>query len=495
MMVRLFCSGCWYFLLISNLGYTNSKRDDIHHDVDPFALVRHFAKNRHLHELSCFEKITGGDDYSFRYDPAFNILWDCFTDAVTKPWWTRFWCVQESILSPSATVVLGHWRVPWKTVKNCEINYKYHVSKCCALSCGSMPVDYTFYADLTIVSTHVDSHGNTSLIPCLSDDLDRLLRSFRYKTCQNPRDKVYGILGLVDTAVYGDLTVNYSLDIRTVYLSIMEAMLHQVSRLGDLRCLTGLGFNSAHHDLPSWVRDFEICPDLSSLHYEMMRYSLYDLYHAAGDSTAKIIILDKRFMLVRGCVVDKIEGVGEAVTSRDWSHICVILENWAELAGIDLSKDLHDGHIFESRQILFWRTLLGDIVSDDGEEAQRITREDLRSFKTWVLTMQNAIRTQVLPPTDRYLKSLVVATFGRVMFRTKHGYVGLCFPNCRLDDEIWVLQGGKVPFLLRLCGQGYQSSTGNSSQYIFLGEGYMHSFMDGEAMQGSGSCIKEVVLR
>ena len=83
---------------------------------------------------------------------------------------------------------------------------------------------------------------------------------------------------------------------------------------------------------------------------------------------------------------------------------------------------------------------------DDEEEAQRITKEDLRSFKKWVLAMQDVMRAQVSPPTDRYLRSLVVATFGRVMFRTKQGYVGLCFPNCRLDEEIWVLQGGQIPF-------------------------------------------------
>jgi hypothetical protein len=434
-----------------------------------------------LHELSCFEKVPDRDNYSFQDDSAFNMLWKSFTGAITKPWWTRFWCVQESLLSPSATVVLGCWSIPWKTVKDCA-------------SSGSMPADYIFYADLTIVNTQVDSSGNTTLIPGLSDDLDRLLRSFRYKACQNPRDKVYGILGLIDAAIYNDLTVNYSLEVRTVYFSAMKAILYHAPRLGDLRCLTGLGFNSAQHGLPSWVRNFDSCPDLGSLHYEMARYDSYDLYHAAEGSSAEVVILDERFMFIQGRVIDKVERVGHAVASRDWSHICVILQNWLDVVGIDLSKDLHDEDLLEPKRIAFWRALIGDIVLDDGVGAQRITREEFQCFKNWVLTMQNAMKTGVSPPTDRFLKSLVVATFSRAMFRTRQGYVGLCFPDCQRDDEIWMLRGGRVPFLLRHCGQGYQSSTEDTNEYTFLGEGYMHSFMDGEAMQGSSS-HREIVLR
>jgi hypothetical protein len=377
-------------------------------------------------------------------------------------------------------------------MKDCEINYKSHVSTCCSICSGSMPADYIFYPDLTVVSTHIDSNGDTTLIPGLSDDLDRLLRTFRYKACQNPRDKVYGILGLVNRAVYNDLTVSYSLDVRNVYLSVMKAMLYHTSRLGDLRCLTGLGFNSDRHGLPSWVRDFEICPDIGSLHYEMVRYGLYDLYHAAGSSIAKTIILDNHSMLVQGHVIDRIERVGDTVTSRDWSHIYDILQNWFRIAEIDLLRDLHDNSLLIPKQNAFWRTLLGNIVYNGKEGAQRIRRKEFRNFKIWVLTMQNAMKTGISPPTDRFYQSLVIATFSRAMFHTTQGNVGLCFPNCQLGDEIWILQGGRVPFLLRPCGKNHQSSTENSNEYIFLGEGYMHNFMYGKGMQGSRS---HIVLR
>ena len=40
-------------------------------------------------------------------------------------------------------------------------------------------------------------------------------------------------------------------------------------------------------------------------------------------------------------------------------------------------------------------------------------------------------------------------------------------------DEVCIFYGGSIPFVLRLVGRG---------QYEVVGDGYLHGFMEGEAM-------------
>lgn len=62
----------------------------------------------------------------------------------------------------------------------------------------------------------------------------------------------------------------------------------------------------------------------------------------------------------------------------------------------------------------------------------------------------------------------------RVLFRTRKGYMGLMPWNAETGDEVWVLKGGKTPFLLR------PAERGNEKVYKLVGEAYVHGIMGGE---------------
>lgn len=76
-------------------------------------------------------------------------------------------------------------------------------------------------------------------------------------------------------------------------------------------------------------------------------------------------------------------------------------------------------------------------------------------------------------------------TTGRSFFITQNGHMGLGCP--KVGDEIWVLLGGDVPFILR--------PAPNSNEHYLVGDCFLLGFMDGEAME----CLEEkrtaVVLR
>jgi hypothetical protein len=65
------------------------------------------------------------------------------------------------------------------------------------------------------------------------------------------------------------------------------------------------------------------------------------------------------------------------------------------------------------------------------------------------------------------------ATINRKFAHTaEHGYIGLMPRRAEVDDLIYVLHGGQVPFVLRKSDEAY----------TFIGECYVHGIMDGECL-------------
>ncbi|OCL09415.1 hypothetical protein AOQ84DRAFT_257225, partial [Glonium stellatum] len=67
---------------------------------------------------------------------------------------------------------------------------------------------------------------------------------------------------------------------------------------------------------------------------------------------------------------------------------------------------------------------------------------------------------------------------GRKMFRSKSDLLGMGPKSTQEGDEVWVLLGAKVPFVLRPVNGGKASR-----RYRLIGEAYVHGYMDGEALR------------
>jgi hypothetical protein len=63
--------------------------------------------------------------------------------------------------------------------------------------------------------------------------------------------------------------------------------------------------------------------------------------------------------------------------------------------------------------------------------------------------------------------------FRRMFFTTDSGHMGMGSPNMQIGDEICVLFGGTILFILRPVGEYYK----------LVGECYVHGLMQGEAME------------
>jgi hypothetical protein len=110
--------------------------------------------------------------------------------------------------------------------------------------------------------------------------------------------------------------------------------------------------------------------------------------------------------------------------------------------------------------------------------------EDFASQRASVLI--EPYQKLVLPPCSKHFHSkrgpyhfdqaMGQVSTERCLFVTQKGYVGLGPESINpATDEIWLLMGAKVPFVLRRDAEG-------GSRYRLVGEVYLHGFMHGEAL-------------
>lgn len=101
---------------------------------NPFALVEHFATDKHFDELPSYHKDQSTDVWKSDTNNAELIsIWEGFELLTKSPWWQRAWTVQEAVLPDQAVVMYGTWRTPWESVLLFRDNATRHVigEACC----------------------------------------------------------------------------------------------------------------------------------------------------------------------------------------------------------------------------------------------------------------------------------------------------------------------------------------------------------------------------
>jgi hypothetical protein len=99
-----------------------------------------------------------------------------------------------------------------------------------------------------------------------------------------------------------------------------------------------------------------------------------------------------------------------------------------------------------------------------------------KMLKEWVEDVDSLnIEPNVsIEASEKYVNKLSIHERDRGLVITREGYLGLGVNSCVKGDLVCVLFGCSTPVLLRMVGE----------HYVFLGEAYLHGFMDGEAVDG-----------
>ncbi|KAK6609710.1 heterokaryon incompatibility protein [Botrytis cinerea] len=432
-----------------------------------------------------------------------------------RPWFSGIWAVQEVTIGNDVILACGKEMIPWETVSR-TLSFLTHTGWYTKLHTSHlikfpgndlksrrlkkhqilMNSEVGFkMAVIQLQSTRAGSETNKQL------PLFRyLLRAHRYCEVSDKRDIIYALLGLSRkdglpfTKFPNFLSTNYEMAAQDIYTNVARVL---------LRCY-GLGILSDVQDsiasipnLPTWVPDYSIARRPLPL---SMRGDC--IWSACGDMkwNQNFSETETHSLILQGMLLDT---VCEKVKQQNRSlHPMEFLDGIYEVAArLDPIYPLSIGGKFQSSREAVWRTILADTYRKEHPAPQKC-EELVAHYQEWV---RNGVRNgsqatnsmQRLSITERQPrkygkadfssleKEIEAANDARTLFRTRKGYLGIGAQSLRPSDEIWVLAGASIPFILR---------RGEDESHEQVGEVYLHGVMHGEAL-GWGHEMRNVLLK
>ncbi|KAF1850403.1 HET-domain-containing protein [Cucurbitaria berberidis CBS 394.84] len=449
----------------------------------------------------------------------------------------EIWAAQEQSMPTNAISSSSHI---WQQVHGASLRsglIHRHDSTC---TC-KMARHYSIYT-LPLLTTLLRVQNQVSRERWLNQNntvpLQVVLQVTRQNECSNPADKLYSVLGLVPEASWQNLPIDYAMPIAELYTRAAFVMMQAtqslsiLSYVGDKKC-------RQQKTLPSWVPDFT-SPGFNSpldigcgLHLPITGQRLVS-FDASRNMPLRLGLHESshRTLPVSGIYYDTVHLVTQfdvcglrfleplldviVVGPRDrlWRTL-LANESVVEIPGEHIKPPFVaqtiDGEVFE----FLLGTIVGGLPFDTSlvmrtspdECSEDIGRREYAVYEKIVGLEQNCIPygrlysekesvlfsplqyryspEEVLCLIQNFLQSLHSRMQDRDLFTTKNCRIGTGMRSTQEGDEIWVLAGGKVPYVLRPKG---------NAQYELIGEAYLHDIMYGELVKEMGDMVKDIVL-
>lgn len=458
-----------------------------------------------------------------------------------RDYWSRLWVVQEILHAKNIVVQCGISRLSWNDYTSASRLFQSErdtLAKIPTLVHGSSDFTRLITSQHRLSSLQILVHHGPASISHIqnarelySDDPENsyiyflhLLRVSRTKLASDPKDRVYGILGILPDKIRAELRVNYLLPVREIYVDVVEILF----RSGNLDVICeSIHFppQISNTNFPSWVPDWSYDPMVRSL------ASLPLSFSASKGKTPSFSFHEERFgsrtrskLLIAGVRIGTIKSHGMAVNTHSRAaDYCMAFLQWRALLlqhfdiplGSSLAEDDEETRRFRvvscQQQCRFCLTLsLGHPTRTNSSDANtgskgmkndlgmewakkcycvfaKIIRarlpalpidEDLMAFAEMDDDMEPKTARQFLQ--DSFAKNMM----GRCFCITDSGCLGLGSGAMAQGDVVVVPYGCSTPVLLR----PERSSLGTRNwlrpqEYRFVGDAYIHGYMDGEAVE------------
>lgn len=178
-------------------------------------------------------------------------------------YWTRLWVVQEMLLARDITIMCGHYTVRWDALDRWFLHHKPKVNYHSADTCANVMNAAVAYRRLGPAHQH---------------EFEDALRNFCGQKCSDVRDKVYGLLGVIQG---GDsLHVQYSSSPEDVFNAAVRLMIFCEVEDLSLRALARLREKASAPAVPTlWTLRREMGVQKSDpLQWDEFRQYIDDLW-------------------------------------------------------------------------------------------------------------------------------------------------------------------------------------------------------------------------
>ncbi|GES59488.1 HET-domain-containing protein [Aspergillus terreus] len=356
----------------------------------------------------------------FRYAiPYSTAEWTAINAFLHRDWFSRVWVVQEIQLATDAVLQCGFAQMSWSYFRRAVVLLWGKQDPCPCLSRHRL----SFIERLAnVVQADTPVYHRFHLTAG--------------RSCADPRDRIYGALGLFPDDFQLKVSPQYSLPVGDVYLAFVRAHIEHVQRL---ELLKNCQLHGRTTNAPSWVPDFSSkFPTLKGAEWQFVSgYAACDVrfegstlsvlgVHSATVRTVTPPIPNYRSDSDPSTFLDSIMAIRELIRTNFVSTMgeCVVPDNAARaMTGNYLVDRFPENNVLTLEQ---WKehlrspTIFGDSITSENEGD--------------------------LPFQEEFALGFLL---GRVYLSTDEGYVGLGPPGTEPGDQIVSLLGCDSPMVLR----------------------------------------------
>ncbi|ORY16933.1 heterokaryon incompatibility protein-domain-containing protein [Clohesyomyces aquaticus] len=479
-----------------------------------------------------FYKYEDGLDFSKESAPS-SEFWISIANLFNRSWFWRVWVVQEAVLARAATVKWGNVEIEWHLVGAAAALIRTNYREVCEeMQIGGIYNAYLMFRLSTM-----------SNLPPPMLSFHHLLRLTRQFEATDPRDHVYGILGLNIDGKITNTTSSYlvpdyhithtelwkriawKIILDSQNLSILSNVQHTEGnykrergriwvRPGALRIFDTLQRKKIDDDgeSPSWVPRWDLVCRMTLASWDVNK-----TFEAASGFPLKLLAAEQEnsdMLSVKGIEVGIVGLVGVCEPHKiDLSFLespnlatFFTTESGLQLLAQTFTAGKNDYGSLERSPMEALHSLAAFIMEvQDPVSHTPYPRKDVRAIRHMLDKdpgLENLLRSLAARGSpSQFRTSAFSACSRRRLFLTLNGFLGLAPDTVQEGDILTVLSGGDVPFLLRPADEMDEGSLDPGSEasesrkltpklYHLVGECYVCNLMSGEAVHAAHESIQ-----
>lgn len=406
-----------------------------------------------------------------------------------RPYFSRVWIVQE-VMTPvgEMKIICGAQIAPLEAIMRAGIAFaNYHTRRMQAIAFNQNLRGEIHHRNLWVGRQEYQASKTGDEASRGVATLLRNVWRHRHRGCSEAEDRIFAFLGI---------SIDRGKAPRPDYTKPPEEVFEEYAAYfikdeRSLRILSLCTLDTRHREMPSWVPDWTVEATAGPSHPLTQWYNPnVHKFSACGgqpyvvqyssDGNPLHVSSDMKVLHAEGIQCLTISLLGDMLQDEHAKPGSVSAGMWQRLRTWLSLVEQHVGDRYptgESRSEATWRTIVANVSS-----AGHLAQSDVQGlgFDVWSRTSQGGQGQELRNPTAQqamvqFIGAVPSATYKRCLFFTQEGYIGLAPKGARVGDQIYLLFGAEVPYVLRRKGDDLQT-------FEVVGECYCHGIMEGEML-------------